>query len=104
MDIVVHCPHCGLPAPVTAADIDKGALYHGTLKKNGRRLRDRVPAEWVQYLYDNDMIYGCGKPFFVIRKSSIQFEAVPFNPMFRGTSIRRSTVIPCERVASSSTD
>ena len=94
MDIVVHCPHCGLPAPVTATDIDNGAIYHGTLKKNGRQLRDRVPADWVQYLRDNDMIYGCGKPFLVVRKSSIQFEAIPF---IQGAKTRRATIIPCTR-------
>ena len=98
MEVVVHCPHCRLPASITSQEIDAGAIYHGVMKKNGHKIQKRIPPEWVQYLKSNDLIYGCGKPFMVLRKSSVQFEAVPYNPNPKSLQVRRATVIPCSRV------
>ena len=98
MNITVHCPHCGLLAHVRSGEADKGVLYHGIIKKNGHRLANNLPADWYQYIRDNDIVYGCAKPFILVRKSSIQYEAVPYNPEVPKSTRRRATVIPCGRV------
>lgn len=98
MDITLACPHCKRLAVVPYSKIDKPPLYHGELMSNNKTIPSKCPAEWVQYLQStSSIVNGCGKPFMVMRKSSVSFEAVPFNTKPVNKQ-RRNTIIPSIRI------
>ena len=93
---LVKCPHCSLPITLTSDFTDGEIFVHGKMKKNGQSIKNGLPAEWYQYLRDNNLVYGCAKPYIVVRHNSVYYEAVPFKRTLINT--RRQTIIPQQRV------
>lgn len=57
------CPHCDMLISVKRNDIACGIFRHGSYKSNGKQLPPHLPKKDCDHLSDNNLIYGCGKPF-----------------------------------------
>jgi hypothetical protein len=77
MDVTVRCPHCRGLVHIKGERTQEGVQYHGVVKATGEMLRAGVSEKWVEYMREEDKLFGCGKPFILVRKSSVQYEAVP---------------------------
>jgi len=78
MDVTVRCPHCRNLVHIKGDRTQESIQYCGVVKATGEALRDGVSEGWIQYMKDGNKILGCGKPFILVRKSSVQYEAVPY--------------------------
>jgi hypothetical protein len=61
---VVDCPHCGGSFVVIEAACR--IFRHGVLKNGGTQVNPHASKEECEYLIQNDLIWGCGKPFQII--------------------------------------
>ena len=68
---IVICPHC--KDPIIILNINCGIFRHGTYRQTGKQLNPHLFQSTCEYLFKNDMIYGCGKPFKIIQKDDILF-------------------------------
>ena len=73
-DIVVICPHCQIPVEIE--QLNCRIFRHGTLKHNGQQINPHETKEVCDYFVDNNMIYGCGKPFQIIENEKKEFVAI----------------------------
>ena len=72
--IVVACPHCG--GVVDVESINCAIFRHGTFKRNGSQIPPHArKADCDQWIERNE-IYGCGRPFRVVRDISGAWIAV----------------------------
>ena len=79
-DIVVHCPHC-LEA-IVIEQLNCCIFRHGTLKTNGQQIDPHASKELCDFYIKNELIYGCGKPFFIskdIKNNVITDEWIAIN-------------------------
>lgn len=58
---IVICPHCHIP--IIIEKINCGIFRHGTLKINNTQVPPHLNKEQCDYLKNNDLVYGCCKPF-----------------------------------------
>ena len=63
---VLICPHCN--EFIIIEQINCGIFRHGTLKSNNTQINPHASKEECQYFINNSLIYGCGKPFRIIKK------------------------------------
>jgi hypothetical protein len=61
--IIVQCPHCEDYIEIEA--INCGIFRHGQYQSNGIQLPPHSPKELCDKVYEEKVIYGCGKPFKV---------------------------------------
>ncbi len=61
---IVICPHC--KNFVLIKKINCAIFRHGILKKNGKQIDPHSSKDLCDYYIENDLIYGCGKPFRII--------------------------------------
>lgn len=61
---VLACPHCN--EPIIIEKINCAIFRHGTLKTNGKQIDPHSSKELCDYYINNQLIYGCGKPFKII--------------------------------------
>jgi hypothetical protein len=73
-DIVVTCPHCQIPVEIE--QLNCRIFRHGTLKHNGQQINPHETKEVCDYFVDNNMIYGCGKPFQIIENEKKELVAI----------------------------
>lgn len=73
-EIFVDCPHCGVSVWVTQLNckIFRCGAYKDTL----RPINPHMPKHACERLVNQDMIYGCGKPFKVIKNQEEIFIAI----------------------------
>ena len=64
MKIYVECPHCA--DMIEILQINCGVFRHGVFKKNQQQINAHAPEEFCKNVFENELIYGCGKPFKVI--------------------------------------
>lgn len=69
--IIIKCPHCGDDILIMRSEINCAIFRHGVLKDNFQQMNPHAPKEECDYLFLNDMIIGCGKPFKIINDTSI---------------------------------
>ena len=62
-ELIVVCPHCEYP--VSIEKLNCRIFRHGSLKSNGQQMEPHLNKERCDYLIVNNLINGCGKPFFV---------------------------------------
>ena len=60
----VNCPHCLLIVEIR--EINCSIFRHGVYKLNYRQIDPHLNKEQCDYLFNNNLIYGCGKPFRII--------------------------------------
>jgi len=64
----VKCPHC--EDYVVIEQINCAIFRHGVLKSNLVQINPHLPKTECDKLKEQDLIYGCGKPFRVIRENN----------------------------------
>jgi hypothetical protein len=63
------CPHC--KDYILIEKINCAIFRHGTLKQNGKQIDPHSPKELCDYYINNNLIYGCGKPFRIVNINGI---------------------------------
>ena len=69
---VVSCPHC--TQFVIIEQLNCMIFRHGILKTNGKQIDPHSKKELCDYYIQNQLIYGCGKPFR-IEKTGAEYTA-----------------------------
>jgi hypothetical protein len=64
---ILVCPHCN--NYVLIEKINCGIFRHGTLKTNNTQINPHANKEECDYYINNNLIYGCGKPFRIVQKN-----------------------------------
>jgi len=68
---ILECPHC--KEFVIIEKLNCGIFRHGILKSNGQQINPHTNKELCDLYFDKKIIYGCGKPFQII-KNGEKFE------------------------------
>lgn len=62
-----ECPHCKVMIIVYEKELACCIFRHGTYKKDNNQINPHLNKEECDRLYENNLIYGCGKPFEFIK-------------------------------------
>lgn len=73
-DLVVHCPHC--QAPVLISEINCQIFRHAYYKANNEQIPPHTSQQECERLARGDLIYGCGKPFRIVKNEKNENVAV----------------------------
>jgi hypothetical protein len=73
-DIVVSCPHC--KDPILIEQLNCCIFRHGTYISNGQQIPPHSIKEYCDYVANNNLIYGCGKPFRIIINEKKEYIAI----------------------------
>jgi len=73
-DIVVVCPYC--EKPILIEKLNCCIFRHGILKQNGKQINPHASKELCDYYVTKALIFGCGKPFQIIRNECNELVAV----------------------------
>ena len=73
MEIYVSCPNCSLPILIMKKDINCAIFRHGIFKKNHKQMDPHTSREICTFLAKNNYIFGCGKPFKLVRKNDVDY-------------------------------
>jgi hypothetical protein len=73
-DIVVICPHC--KEPIIIEKLNCCIFRHGTFITNGKQINPHLPKKYCEILINKKLIYGCGKPFKIIKNENNEFEGI----------------------------
>ena len=65
--IIIECPHCQQYIQVYENEFNCKIFRHGIYKHNSRQINPHLNKEMCDKLKELDLIYGCGKPFKLIR-------------------------------------
>lgn len=68
MDYIFTCCHCNEVFIISKNDFNCMILRHGVYKSNNTNINPHLPKNECDMLYNNNMIYGCGKPLYIINK------------------------------------
>ena len=66
----LHCPHCNMLVEIPINYINCAIYRHAVIKQTGKQLDPHAPKEICDMLAKNGLIYGCGKPFMVVREDN----------------------------------
>ena len=64
---VLVCPHC--KEFIIIEQLNCGIFRHGTLKSNNTQINPHANKEECDYYINNNLIYGCGKPFKIVQEN-----------------------------------
>ena len=70
---VVICPHC--KESIIIEEINCAIFRHAVLKINNQQINPHSPKDICDVLIEKKLIYGCGKPFQLIKKDN-KLEAI----------------------------
>lgn len=56
-----ECPHC--QGSIEVKELNCQIFRHGVLKSNGQPISPHLPKAECDRLFQQKLIYGCGKPF-----------------------------------------
>jgi hypothetical protein len=62
---ILQCPHCN--EYILIEKLNCGIFRHGILKSNNSQINPHATKEECEYYINNNLIYGCGKPFKIIQ-------------------------------------
>lgn len=66
---IIECPHC--KQYVIIEQINCAIFRHGIYKNNLQQINPHMPKIECEELKNNDLIYGCSKPFRLDKKNDI---------------------------------
>jgi hypothetical protein len=69
-DYTIFCPHCAEPILIYHSDINCAIFRHGVYKHNGEQMNPHESKEECDRLFRDGLIYGCGKPFRIIKTTA----------------------------------
>ena len=61
----IICPHC--EEPVLIEKLNCCIFRHGIIKKSLKQMNPHASKEECDHLFSQGLIYGCGKPFKIIK-------------------------------------
>jgi len=64
---VFVCPHCDGTVVVHQSEVNCQIFRHGIMKDTCNQINPHLSKQDCDYLVDNELIYGCGKPFRMYR-------------------------------------
>jgi hypothetical protein len=65
---IIQCPYCGVQ--VLIEQINCAIFRHGIFKSNGEQINPHTPKVECDRLFEKNQIYGCGKPFKLVKDIS----------------------------------
>ena len=65
-EVIITCPHCS--EYIIIEKINCGIFRHGVLIKTGKQIDPHASKEECDDLINNKKIYGCGKPYKLIKE------------------------------------
>jgi hypothetical protein len=68
INIVVTCPHCN--DQILIEQLNCKIFRHGILKSNNTQINPHASKEECEYYINNNLIYGCGKPFIIVENNN----------------------------------
>ena len=68
-ELIISCPHCAYP--VIIQEINCGIFRHAILKTSGEQINPHTNKQDCERLIHENRIYGCGKPFQIIRTNGL---------------------------------
>jgi hypothetical protein len=72
---IVKCPHC--QNDIEIAEINCAIFRHGCMKSDLSQIHPHLSKQECDKLIDMELIYGCGKPFKVVKKEdNLNYEAI----------------------------
>ncbi len=67
---IIFCPHCSEPILVYHSEINCTIFRHGIFRHTGEQMNPHAPKEECDRLFRDGLIYGCGRPFRVIKRDT----------------------------------
>ena len=61
---IIDCPHCFQKCEIL--EINCAIFRCGIFKNSLQQIPPHLPKNECEYLFDNNLIYGCGKPFQIV--------------------------------------
>jgi hypothetical protein len=74
IDLVIDCPHC--KEHILIEKLNCCIFRHGILKSNGKQIDPHSSKELCDFYIQKDLIFGCGKPFQIIKNDKNEFISV----------------------------
>jgi len=68
--LIVTCPHCSDIITIEKHQLNCCIFRHGVIKTTGDQIPPHAPKSECDNLFNNDLIYGCGKPFQIIKDTT----------------------------------
>ncbi len=68
--INIKCPHCELQIIIYRNEINCAIFRHGVMKDTGMQIGPHSSKEQCEKLANDNLIYGCGKPFKLVKKDN----------------------------------
>ena len=65
-DIFLECPHCKSMVIINPKDFNCKIFRHGVYKNNNKQIDPHLNKNECDRLFNEKLIYGCGKPFQLI--------------------------------------
>ena len=69
--IIIQCPHCKDYIQVFKKEFNCKIFRHGILKSNLKQIDPHLNKSECDRLKNEDLIYGCGKPFQLIENDGV---------------------------------
>ena len=69
MEPIITCPNCN--EFIIVEKLNCGIFRHGIVKENGKQMDPHLCKEQCDFLINNNLIYGCGKPFQIINENGV---------------------------------
>lgn len=69
--IIVKCPHCDNLIYIHKSELNCHIFRHGIYKHTFTQIDPHMKKEECDNLFINKLIYGCGKPFKIIKNEGI---------------------------------
>jgi hypothetical protein len=70
MDIIIQCPNCLEFIIININEINCGIFRHAVYKNNMISINPHETKINIEKMINNDEIYGCGKPFKIIKNKN----------------------------------
>jgi hypothetical protein len=64
------CPHCKEEIIVIKKELNCRIFRHGIYKNNYQQVNPHASFDECKYLIENNLIFGCGKPFEVVEHNN----------------------------------
>lgn len=74
--IIIKCPHCLDEVLVMRNEINCTIFRHGVLKSNFQQMNPHAPKSECHSLSENNLIYGCGKPFKIVNDMAVECDYI----------------------------
>ena len=68
-DLIFECPHCKSQVLVSKGNVNCGIFRHAQYKNNRQQVPPHAPKELCDTLINNDLVFGCCKPFKLSNKT-----------------------------------